>query len=80
MLADEHMNARGFWLDANLPITDPRQPDFKLSADVPKFMDREDRVLKPGPSLGRDNEYILKEILHMTDEEIAEATEDGAFI
>ncbi|MBQ9030518.1 MAG: CoA transferase [Parasporobacterium sp.] len=80
MLADEHLNARGYWQPANLPVTDPRQPDFLISADVPKTIPREERHFRPAPTLGQDNEYILKELLHLTDEEIREAQEDGAFI
>ena len=36
--------------------------------------------IKPGPAVGQDNEYILKELLHMTEEEIAEAQAEEAFI
>ena len=61
-------------------MTDPRQPDFLISADVPKTIPREERHVRPAPTLGQDNEYILKELLNLTDEEIREAQEDGAFI
>lgn len=80
VLADEHLNARGYWQPANLPVNDPRQPDFKISADVPMTQNREEIIFRPAPSLGRDNEYILKEILHMSDEEIEAAAADNAFM
>lgn len=79
-LADEHLNARGFWNLVGLPETDPRQPDFLVSADVPKSMPRSEKTFKPGPAMGQDNEWILKEFLHLTDEEIEEAKNDDAFI
>ena len=79
-LADEHLNARGFWNLVGLPETDPRQPDFLISADVPKSMPRNEKTFKPGPAMGQDNEWILKELLHLTGEEIEEAKNDDAFI
>ena len=79
-LADEHLNARGFYQPVGLPVYDPRQPDFLISSVVPKVMPRSMNEIKPGPALGQDNEYILKELLHMTEEEIAEAQAEEAFI
>lgn len=79
-LADEHLNAREFWQPAGLPVYDPRQPDFLITSAVPKTMPRSMQQIKPGPALGQDNEYILKELLHMTEEEIKAAEEEDAFI
>ena len=78
-LANEQLNARGFWIKAGLPERDPRQPDFLICADVPKTMPREERVMKPSPALGEDNDYILKEMLGLSDAQIQAATEDEAF-
>ena len=80
MFADEHLNARGYWQPNHLPVNDPRQPDFMISADVPKVMPREERHFRPAPALGQDNTYILKELLHLSDEEIQAAADDEAFV
>lgn len=78
-LADEHLNARDFWRPNNLPITDERQPDFKISAAVPKTYERREHEFRPAPALGQDNDYILKEMLGMSEQEIEAAAIDGAF-
>lgn len=78
-IADEHLNARDFWRPNNLPVTDMRQPDFRISAAVPKMDDRRQHEFRPAPSLGQDNDYILKEMLGMSEKEIQEAASDGAF-
>lgn len=79
-LADEHLNARYYWRPNNLPVTDARQPDYQISAPVPKLYDRTAHEYKPAPALGQDNEYILKQLLGLSDDEIDEAAKDGAFI
>jgi benzylsuccinate CoA-transferase BbsF subunit len=78
-LADEHLNSRDFWRPNNLPITDVRQPDFKISAAVPKTFERKQHEFRPAPALGQDNVYILKEMLGLSEAEIEEAAKDGAF-
>jgi len=79
-LADEHLNARHYWQPNNLPVTDDRQPDFMISAAVPKVSDRSGHAFRPAPALGQDNDYILKEMLKLSDEEIAAAAADNAFM
>lgn len=78
-LADEHLNARDYWRPNNLPVTDKKQPDFKISAAVPKTYERTEHAFHPAPSLGCDNDYILREMLGMSEEEIEKAAMDGAF-
>ena len=45
---------------------------FRLSESPPSFT-------RPGPTLGRDNEQVYKQILEMTDEEYGRLKADGVF-
>lgn len=78
-LADEHLNARGMFLHTNMRQDRPYRPaDFLDTAGVPLYEDRGLRKMKCAPNLGQDNAYILKELIGMTDAEIAEAEAEGA--
>ena len=69
MLEDEHLKARGYYVYLDHPeagITAYDGPPFRLS--------KTPGVLRsPAPLLGQHNELVCKEILGMSDEEIAEA-------
>ncbi len=69
MLEDEHLKARGYYVYLDHPeagVTAYDGPPFRLS--------KTPGVLRtPAPLLGQHNEQVCKEILGMTDEEIAEA-------
>lgn len=58
------LEPKEFWVTGNL---------LNLSS-IP-----ETDTYKFGPGCGQDNEYVLKNYLHMTDEQIKEADEKGAF-
>ena len=69
MLEDEHLKARGYYVYLDHPeagVTAYDGPPFRLS--------KTPGVLRtPAPLLGQHNEQVCKEILGMTDDEIAEA-------
>ena len=69
MLEDEHLKARGYYVYLDHPeagVTAYDGPPFRLS--------KTPGVLRsPAPLLGQHNELVCKEILGMSDEEIAEA-------
>jgi crotonobetainyl-CoA:carnitine CoA-transferase CaiB-like acyl-CoA transferase len=67
--ADEHMKARGFYSYLEHPEAG------RTAYDGPPFrLSKTPGVLRsPAPCLGEHNEYVCKEILGMSDEEIGEA-------
>jgi benzylsuccinate CoA-transferase BbsF subunit len=74
VLEDEHLRARGYFEYLDHPETGRSAYDgapFRL----PKTPGKLNRA---APLLGQDNEYVCKEILGMTDEEIAEALVEQA--
>ncbi len=72
VLSDPHIEARGFFETITRPVTGTHPyPGFpvKLSGTPVK-------IRKPAPTLGQDNEYILKKYLHMKEKEIAKLAEE----
>lgn len=69
MLEDEHLKARGYYVYLDHPEAG------RTAYDGPPFrLSKTPGVLRsPAPLLGQHNEQVCKEILGMTDEEIAEA-------
>lgn len=71
-LADPHLKDHFAWLEqsvmGSIPIEAPR---IRLSRTPAS-------VRKPGPALGEDNDYVLRTILDMDDEQIAELAIAGA--
>jgi crotonobetainyl-CoA:carnitine CoA-transferase CaiB-like acyl-CoA transferase len=65
---DEHLKERGFYAHPNHPETGPAAydgPPFKLSRTPGE-------IARPAPLLGEHTEYVCKELLGLTDEEIAD--------
>ena len=72
--ADEHLKARGYYQYLEHPETGRSAYD-----GAPFVMSKTPGTLRsPAPLLGQDNEYVCKEILGLTDEEIAEALVEQA--
>ena len=75
---DAHLRERNFLVEYDLP------PDRGVSSVVmPGVITRFSKVPLtircPSPSAGQDNDYVLKDILGMTQGEIDEAATKGAF-
>ena len=73
---DEHLKARGYYEYLDHPETGPSAYDgapFKLSKTPGSLR-------TPAPLLGEHNEYVCKEILGMSDEEIAEALDPASAV
>jgi crotonobetainyl-CoA:carnitine CoA-transferase CaiB-like acyl-CoA transferase len=67
--ADEHLKARGYYVYLEHPEagrTAYDGPPFRLSKTPARFHDA-------APMLGQHNDYVCKELLGMSDEEVAEA-------
>lgn len=77
---DEHAIATGYMktLDFGEGPCEPRY--LKITGPIYNITSIPTPEYKPGPSLGQDNEYILKQMFQMTDVQIQEAVEDKAFI
>ena len=66
MIEDPHFKAR----DAIIDIEHPEFGLIKMQNVAPKLSKNPGEVRRVGPSLGEHNNYVLKEILKRTDEEI----------
>ena len=67
--ADEHLKARGYYQYLDHPETGRSAYD-----GAPFVLSKTPGTLRcPAPLLGQDNEYVCKEILGMSDDEIADA-------
>jgi crotonobetainyl-CoA:carnitine CoA-transferase CaiB-like acyl-CoA transferase len=67
--ADEHLKARGYYVHLEHPEagrTAYDGPPFRLSKTPAQFN-------APAPMLGQHNDYVCKELLGMSDDEVAEA-------
>jgi benzylsuccinate CoA-transferase BbsF subunit len=74
LLADQQLNHRGTYVTLEHPEIGPhiyQPPPFRLSKTPHE-------LTMPAPCLGQHNEYVLKEILSMSDEEIADLLAAGA--
>ena len=74
VLADPQLAARGHFVTVDHPVVGPvtvEGPRFRLSRDTAAGM-------SPAPTLGQHNDLVLREILGMTDDEIAELVVAGA--
>ncbi|UCG82483.1 MAG: CoA transferase [Dehalococcoidia bacterium] len=71
-LSDAHLEARGFYETITRPVTGTHPyPGFPA-----KFSETPISIRKPAPTLGLDNEHVLKEILGMTADEIKRLEEE----
>jgi benzylsuccinate CoA-transferase BbsF subunit len=71
---DEHMKARGYYVYLDHPETGRAAydgPPFKLSKTPGELR-------SPAPLLGEHTEYVCKEILGLSDDEIADLMVAGA--
>jgi benzylsuccinate CoA-transferase BbsF subunit len=71
---DPHLRERGYYVYLDHPETGRAAHDgapFRLSKS-------QGEISTPAPLLGEHNEYVCKEILGMSDEEIAEALVEQA--
>jgi len=72
MEKDSHLESRGFFRNIKHSVIGDhinRGPAFKMS--------RSEDCQFSGPALGEHNEYVFKELLGMTDEEMAEGIKEG---
>ena len=54
----------------------------QTTVEGPRYLlsDTPDEVTRPAPTLGQDNEYVLRDILGYSEERIAQLTEDGVLV
>lgn len=74
MFRDEQMQARNY-----LTTMDHPEGQCLLENITIGFSETPGKIRRPGPTLGQDNEYVFKEILGMSEEEINQGYVDGAF-
>ncbi|MEE8469719.1 MAG: CoA transferase [Dehalococcoidia bacterium] len=72
VLSDHHLQQRGFFEEVTRPVTGTH-PHAGFPA---KFSETPISIRRPAPTLGQDNEHVLKKLLGMTDEEINELAEE----
>ena len=66
MIEDPHFKAR----QAIIDITHPEFGKIKMQNVAPKLSNNPGKVYKVGPSLGEHNNYVFKEILQKSEDEI----------
>ena len=71
---DEQIRARNYFITLAHPDGECFVENITIG-----FSDTPSRIRRPGPTLGQDNEYVYKEILGMSEEEINQCYVDGAF-
>jgi crotonobetainyl-CoA:carnitine CoA-transferase CaiB-like acyl-CoA transferase len=71
-LSDAHLEERGFYKTIERPVTGTHPyPGFPA-----KFSETPTSIRMPAPTLGRDNEHVLKAILGMNADEIKQLEEE----
>ena len=71
-LNDENIRERGYYYELDHPVIgkyNARRPSFLLS--------KVDFEMRPAPLIGEHNEYVFKDILNMSDDEIEELVIEG---
>lgn len=78
---DVHIKERQFLHDVKFDPHPDKKPDhFTIPGVITRLSGQTLSVRRPAPrQFGQDNEYVLKEILGMTDKEVEQATAEGAF-
>jgi crotonobetainyl-CoA:carnitine CoA-transferase CaiB-like acyl-CoA transferase len=72
-IADQHLQARGFYQNVDHPETGPR-----LAAGLPFKLGRHPAPeYRHAPLLGQDNEYVFCHLLGLSDEELAKQMDEG---
>lgn len=70
---DPHLNARGFWPEVQHSTAGPHI----LAGEAWQYSRTEAAIYAAAPALGEHTDYVLREILHKSDEEIARLHEAG---
>jgi crotonobetainyl-CoA:carnitine CoA-transferase CaiB-like acyl-CoA transferase len=65
VLADEHANARGIFIETNVPEAGPT----RLPRPLWRFSDADIAIRKPPVALGEDNEYVYRQVLGYSEDE-----------
>lgn len=73
---DPHLEARGFLIEQE----HKRIGKLRLPGPPVRFRNHQIEVWRFGPLLGEDSEYVLQEILQLSDAEIRRYTEEGILI
>ena len=79
ILEDEHANASGFIKEIAFPPSEFKPDTVKITGRLLNMYDVPEIDYTLAPSAGQDNDYVLKELLGMSDDEIRFAAENGAF-
>jgi len=73
LVTDRQLRATGYYKEQNHSVVGPhlyRTMGYTMLNTPPE-------LTMPGPALGEHNEYVLKELLHMTDDQIGDALAEG---
>jgi crotonobetainyl-CoA:carnitine CoA-transferase CaiB-like acyl-CoA transferase len=73
VLADPHLQARGFWR----PMTHPAAGTYRYPGPVARWSRVAWRWERPAPRLGEHNEYVYRTLLGYTAEELADLERRG---
>jgi crotonobetainyl-CoA:carnitine CoA-transferase CaiB-like acyl-CoA transferase len=73
MLSDPQFQAR----QAIVKVADETFPDLQMQNVVPKLSDTPGAIRWSGPGLGEHNQEVYKELLNLSDDELAGFTRDG---
>ncbi|MFC1995845.1 CaiB/BaiF CoA transferase family protein [Chloroflexota bacterium] len=77
---DSHLWDRGFLVNLKLPHPERKPPSIIVPGVITKLSGVSPPIHHPAPDrLGEDNDRVLKDILDMTQDEIEQATAEGAF-
>lgn len=71
--ADEQLAARGFYPVLDHPLTGP----ISHEGIVPRLAATPGELTRPAPLLGQHTHEVLRELLHLTDEQLAALTAEG---
>jgi len=72
---DQQLRHRNYFIPLKHPVMGKQQFEMQscyILSKTPR------QIKKPSPCLGEHNEYVFKELLKMTDDEIAEHIIDGS--
>ena len=77
---DEHIRARTFLVEQDLPITEKTPNTFLLQQPVARFPEQPmPEAPPPAPAVGAHTEHILKEMLHKSEDWIQTGYAEGSF-
>ena len=77
---DPHLWERGFLVDLKLPHPERRPSSLVVPGVITRLSGVSLPIRRPAPGrLGEENDRVLKDILGITQEEIDQATAEGAF-